>query len=92
MRLNFVNWYDGHLVCLSKNEVIEIDGLFDRVEVLAALEVIAEPLMIEETSNQRELLLSLTEKKNDFSEMMIITVSSILNEITDRLLPLQIFQ
>ena len=62
------------------------------VEVLAALEVIAEPLMIEETSNQRELLLSLTEKKNDFSEMMIITVRSILNEITDRLLPLQIFQ
>ena len=62
------------------------------VEVLAALEVIAEPLMIEETSNQRELLLSLTEKKNDFSELMIVTVSSILNEITDRLLPLQIFQ
>ena len=80
------------MLCLSKNEVIEIDGLFDRVEVLAALEVIAEPLMIEETSNQRELLLSLTEKKNDFSEMMIITVRSILNEITDRLLPLQIFQ
>ena len=48
--------------------------------------------MVEETSNQRELLVSLTEEENDFSEMMINTASSILDKVTDGLLPLEIFQ
>jgi hypothetical protein len=61
-----------------KDKVTKIDRLFNGVEVTAVREIIIELSMVEKTSNQREVLASLSENENNFFEEMITTAALFL--------------
>ena len=86
MRLDIVHPNDSHRVRLFQDKVKEIDRLFNTLDIMTILHVIAELLLIDETLDQCEWCVSLTEEQQNFSELEATLGSTILHEITYGLL------